>query len=442
MEKLLDEEMKEETTEAKRTNENASADANASEDKEKKTWTPLITKEKEKEEEEEDKGKKAGVDREERRYQMQVSLISELQKVDNEYMTDLLPYFYNVLEDEDNERRVAAVKMFCQMFSAPGNKIELNKEWSSIFSLFLKRFDDKEPQGKRKVMCEHLEKLILNQSGAYMQELLEHLVTRSKDFDENVRHVVVKSMVHIGLTNEAVVDHHVIDALVRRVVDTKASIRLDAIGGCCSWFAKHVASFWKANSPLPKKNKVLFFLIKYMYIYIYVHIFVYLLMTYKCNELIRIKVEKLFEENVMRGADDKSKRKEEEKTNKTVGKKSKGGDADFVSRVNVLLGIMSLLSESEKKVWMQFFATSKKELAGTVLQLVKNYEHIRAIEGHKNPSAKGAGVAPLVHPSKKRETVALLQQQIKALLQHFDTKFDLVGSTTKKNKFRNNETCF
>ncbi|ETO08486.1 hypothetical protein RFI_28901, partial [Reticulomyxa filosa] len=256
-------------------------------------------------------------------YEMTVSLLLELSKLNNEYKSNFIPHLYEMIQDEDATRRMVIVKMFGQLFSSPRHKLDFNDDWSY-------------------------------------------------DVDDGIRQTVVSNICAIGMKNATLINPTVVHALLARVADTSVHIRTLAIRGCCLWFAKYVSSFWGHNSPLPPQNKIFLSIVPELFFQF--HHLDWATKFYHFSFLHIIKIEEMFEHYVVMGKmtnneengiekeeeeeeeeEEKGEKKKEENKNEEEASTNIQGDKEWMGQVNVLLGVLSLLDDSQKQTFVQYF---------------------------------------------------------------------------------------
>uniref|UniRef100_UPI00358F06DF sister chromatid cohesion protein PDS5 homolog B n=1 Tax=Myxine glutinosa TaxID=7769 RepID=UPI00358F06DF len=162
-------------------------------------------------------------------------LILELYNVDPHLLLSVLPQLEFKLKSNDNEERLAVVKLLAKMFGAKDS--ELASQNKPLWQCFLGRFNDIHVPVR--LECVKFASHCLTNHPELTKDLTEILKVRSHDPEEAIRHDVIVSIVTSAKKDLSLVNDQLLGYVRERMLDKRWRVRREAMMGLALIYKKY-----------------------------------------------------------------------------------------------------------------------------------------------------------------------------------------------------------
>ncbi|XP_078078358.1 sister chromatid cohesion protein PDS5 homolog B [Mustelus asterias] len=162
-------------------------------------------------------------------------LILELYNIDSHLLLSVLPQLEFKLKSNDNEERLAVVKLLAKMFGAKDS--ELASQNKPLWQCYLGRFND--IHVPIRLECVKFASHCLVNHPDLAKDLTEFLKVRSHDPEEAIRHDVIVSIVTAAKKDLSLVNDHLLNFVRERTLDKRWRVRREAMMGLAQIYKKY-----------------------------------------------------------------------------------------------------------------------------------------------------------------------------------------------------------
>ncbi|CAM9528228.1 sister chromatid cohesion protein PDS5 homolog B isoform X1 [Lampetra fluviatilis] len=162
-------------------------------------------------------------------------LILELYNIDAHLLLSVLPQLEFKLKSNDNEERLAVVKLLAKMFGAKDS--ELAAQNKALWQCFLGRFNDIHVPVR--LECVKFASHCLMNHPDLTKDLTEILKVRSHDPEEAIRHDVIVSIVTASKKDLSLVNDQLLGYVRERMLDKRWRVRREAMMGLALIYKKY-----------------------------------------------------------------------------------------------------------------------------------------------------------------------------------------------------------
>ncbi|XP_055492825.1 sister chromatid cohesion protein PDS5 homolog B isoform X1 [Leucoraja erinacea] len=162
-------------------------------------------------------------------------LILELYNIDSHLLLSVLPQLEFKLKSNDNEERLAVVKLLAKMFGAKDS--ELASQNKPLWQCYLGRFND--IHVPIRLECVKFASHCLMNHPDLAKDLTEFLKVRSHDPEEAIRHDVIVSIVTAAKKDLSLVNDHLLNFVRERTLDKRWRVRREAMMGLAQIYKKY-----------------------------------------------------------------------------------------------------------------------------------------------------------------------------------------------------------
>lgn len=194
-------------------------------------------------------------------------LIFELYRISPTLLVNTIPQLELKLRTDDAQQRLQVVRLLVRMFS--DKESDLSSKHGTLWSCFLCRFNDVEPQ-IRKICVAFCSDMIINHGadgskGQIMtKELISCLRQRRHDTEDEVRIAVVLTIREIAVRDLQLASDEILEFIKERLLDRKAKVRDTAVRAVADIYKKYSAS---TESPRFYKRKLGIFKNQLLHVY-------------------------------------------------------------------------------------------------------------------------------------------------------------------------------
>jgi hypothetical protein len=164
-------------------------------------------------------------------------IILELNRVEPEMLTNILPHLVEELKVDDFETRHRCVKLLLQMFTEPGSS--LLDQYEPLFIELLGRYNDSEA-GIRSLMVEQSTNILRFHKKRF-PAIESELKKRVTDPDDGVRATAVTVLCTSALQYPGSVSDELLEVIAGRILDKKVAVQLAARQNLVKFYREHAA---------------------------------------------------------------------------------------------------------------------------------------------------------------------------------------------------------
>ena len=169
--------------------------------------------------------------------------------VDSTSLVTVWPVIMDELQNDDEEARLRAVRLFGRILSAPGSAVA--RDFGNYLQQFLKRFNDK-CTAVRVEMCRWGASFLLcgnNSDPSVAREVVESFDQRLLDFNQEVRCASVSAICDLAESFPRLIEPELLKAVGDRMVDKKNSVRRLVMKRLSAAYRVYVARFADTETP-------------------------------------------------------------------------------------------------------------------------------------------------------------------------------------------------
>lgn len=270
-----------------------------------------------------------------------MEIIYELCVHNASLIISLHPDFQDLMEVEDPAERLSWVELFGRVFTT--RESSMSRDFPQLILSYMKRFGDIDANIRCKIIEYALQLLV--QCEAQQEAICEYLLQRSCDRDEKVRKAVCTTVCGAAVLSPDSVTLALLNAIGKRTMDKKFSVRKEAVEGMAKLFKTHCSEYWKAAKALPQSSKKFSWIPRK------------LLLTAVLDMPMKMLIMSAMDEIIM-------------DTKYSV-----------TERTRCLIGIFTSFEPRSKKVFLTHFMQNKKSVQDVVMKLLDLQEEIK-----KDPS--------------------------------------------------------
>ena len=353
-------------------------------------------------------------------YKKELGIIAELASICEDFLENAQITLEECLQTDNEPIRTLYVDMFASIFTQ--SSPSLSQEWSPLFRVFLKRYDDVSVEIREfmaSITCDLFQKQY-----NFIPQIQNYCIRRCEDYNDKVRFQIVEkcciaSIQSISQNPETIISNKLQTKLLDRMLDKKQSVRYCAIENCAKLFGHHVRSFWRGNKALPPDMRCLLPIPKR------------LIGTLNAVDLpTKIHLEQIFDQEII-GNDKIIK----SKNNQIIDM-----NQEIEERINVLLGIMALLihddnKKNRTKIFQKFFMTQKFQLQVLVNKIISTFDDLNIKKKAKNNiEIDDDEDIDVVNNKRERDRdrdeigLRAVQKQYEVVYSNFNQRFAIYGS--------------
>ena len=169
--------------------------------------------------------------------------------VDSTSLVTVWPVIMDELQNDDEEARLRAVKLFGKILSAPGSAVA--RDFGNYLQQFLKRFNDK-ATAVRVEMCRWGASFLLcgnNSDASVAREVVESFDQRLLDFHQEVRCASVSAICDVAESFPRLIETELLKAVGDRMFDKKSSVRQLVVKRLSAAYGVYAVRFTDAETP-------------------------------------------------------------------------------------------------------------------------------------------------------------------------------------------------
>eukprot|EP01084_Bolivina_argentea_P092310 166091_1 len=308
---------------------------------------------------------------ERKQYRAKLNIITELGSISTEFLENSLIHLEECLQNEHLEIRELFVDMFASIFtqSSPG----LAREWSNLFRIFLKRYDDVSVE-IREFMA-NITCLLFQTQYNFIKDIQIFCVKRIEDFDERIRKEITKQVCMASIQSSSNDPNSIISVLLfkkllQRTLDKKQSVRYTAIEYISKLFGEHINPYWRSNKSLPSEMRALLPIPKQL---------VLILNSVDFNT--KLYLENVFDREMI---GNKQLVVKKQNIKEKMNKKVVDVERCIEERMNVILGIIALVPDTSKRMFQKYFMREKYQLQALINKILMTYNELRMAKSNNN----------------------------------------------------------
>lgn len=389
-------------------------------------------------------------------YKQKLCIVTELASISVEFVEPHLLRLEECLQNEQLEIRRLFVDMFASLFTQSCPALSSKGSWSTIFRVFLKRFDD--ISAEIRLFMAHLIGALFQTQLPFKKEIQDFCVKRVEDLEEDIRSTVIQqvamaSIQHSSNTPTSIMPLPLFTKMLMRTLDKKESVRFTAIEWISKLFAAHLRPYWRNHKPLPAEMRALLPIPKKL-----------VGIINSVDLKTKLQIETMFDREVVGNAFFKSSKSRKsglrplsqsdidseatQSTQQTLTQQSQDSVEQHIKeRMNVILGIMALLPEESRGQFQKYFMREKYQIHAVVNKVLSTYNELRmATNAQRQRQSQSAATRSsqltLTEDEhdvdlsqnitdnanrQRRSNIAALQTAYKIAYSNFDQRFPLYG---------------